>query len=593
VFHSFGRASLQFRKLQDARLCNNVKRVNRTEMCKPRGLPDLEAGSDFECDSRVISDDKCMEVALELNTFTYDDLLNVLPQVDTDFSIRRIVVKILQVDIETDTIGKEIDKFLTSRLWWYVTKEPFHWNKHMHRIVVLDRVTHGFEPSLQELSALQYPPTEVSCAESALLVNHNDFTMQAGWFSMLNAYFIVHGEMPYGITHMYVSEKNSPDESTSFVSAMDCPNLVNKWECAFLPTTNCTPPSALTKCNPPLCQINRLRDTRWATLVYSAATADAGLVPPDSTAYAQLRERSAKPTPGNVALVAAAAASADTPAPSVRYLKPYNSSAAPFHSMMFFSPEQYTYNFLLRPNAFYRMRIEEEIKRFRADHSFATSDRCVAAQIRRGDRTLPGMNVTEYCRQSNYANSDFGCATVPFASVTLRHVVESAATLVEPSVRTLFVTTDDEEWLDQQREVLRSTHPEWTVLNLHAPHHRYRPPAATAAAATAEGSASSSVSSGGAIAIAAQAAGGKGSSAAASAPPDEYEYMRLGAGTASGVLLHGSIELSRQCEAFVGHFGCGGTLMVYRAMCAHHDSWEYVCPPAFDVRSIPELILHP
>ena len=75
-------------------------------------------------------------------------------------------------------------------------------------------------------------------------------------------------------------------------------------------------------------------------------------------------------------------------------------------------------------------------------------------------------------------------------------------------------------------------------------------------------------------------------------PADEdYDYMRFKAGTASGVLLHGSIEASRQCEAFVGHFGCGGTMLVYKSLCAQHNHREYVCPPSLDVRTIRELRL--
>jgi hypothetical protein len=130
-------------------------------------------------------------------------------------------------------------------------------------------------------------------------------------------------------------------------------------------------------------------------------------------------------------------------------------------------------------------------------------------------------------------------------------VIDSAAKVADPSVRTLIVTTDDEEWLDGQREEVRKTRPEWRVLNLKAPH------------------------------IASAATGA-----------DQYDFMRHSAGTASGVLLHGSIELSRQCEAFVGHFGCGGTMLVYKSMCAQHNHREYVCPPSFDVRIIPELQIH-
>jgi len=235
--------------------------------------------------------------------------------------------------------------------------------------------------------------------------------------------------------------------------------------------------------------------------------------------------------------------------PQVRYLRPHHPELAPFQSMMTMELELYTYNLLLRPSAYYRSRIAEAIKSFYLASNMSSSDRCVAAQIRRGDRAMQGTNITEFCMKPENKDSDMGCANVPFASVTLQHVVDSAATLVEPSVRTLIVTTDDEEWLDQQRQELKATRPEWRVYNLKAPTH--------SATASAKGSGES------------------------------YDYMRYGAGTASGVLLHGSIELSRQCEAFVKHFGCGGTMLVYKSLCAKHNHREYVCPPSFDVRTIP------
>jgi hypothetical protein len=201
--------------------------------------------------------------------------------------------------------------------------------------------------------------------------------------------------------------------------------------------------------------------------------------------------------------------------------------------------------------------------------------------VRRGDRSSNAVNMTEFCRDPLNKDSDFGCSSVPFSLVTLQHVVDSAAKLVDPSVRTIIVTTDDEAWLDKQREELRATRPEWKVLNLRAPHHHH-----AAAVASATGS-----NAGGSNAGGSDGSGG-GSAGEAEKPESEldaYEYMRSGAGTESGVLLHGSIELSRQCEAFVGHFGCGGTMLVYKSLCARHNHHEYVCPPSFDVRTIDEL----
>jgi len=186
------------------------------------------------------------------------------------------------------------------------------------------------------------------------------------------------------------------------------------------------------------------------------------------------------------------------------------------------------------------------IKELQTTQNFSSSDRCVAAQIRRGDRTAR-VNITDYCMHAERPIPDYGCQSVPYSLVTLHHVIESASKIAHPDVKVLVVSTDDEKWLNEQKIIAKEMHPDWRVVNLVAPKN---PP------------------------------GTKG---------DSYSFMRYQAHTASGVLLHGSIQLSRQCEGFVGHFGCGGTSLFYKAMCAQHGSHEYVCPPAFDVRTIKEL----
>jgi hypothetical protein len=315
--------------------------------------------------------------------------------------------------------------------------------------------------------------------------------------------------------------------------------------------------------------VSSIEDTRKASALFDSASAtgknlhSAALQQPHDSAdylyYQSIVQRSKIPPVNNPTLLAAIADAANHKAPVMEYMKPYKPELAPFQSMMFADFDFYTFNLILRPSYFYRSRMAQTIDTFRKEHNFGTNERCVAAQIRRGDR-VPGGNITAYCLDKVNRRNDMGCANVPFAAITLQHVVDSAAVLVEDNVRTLIVTTDDEAWLNEQREELKKTRPEWRILNLKGP--------------TRAEHASHSEVPAPLVAL-------RGS--------EEYKYMRYGAGTASGVLLHGSIELSRQCEAFVGHFGCGGTMLVYKSLCAQHNQREHVCPPAFDLRTIKEL----
>jgi hypothetical protein len=167
-------------------------------------------------------------------------------------------------------------------------------------------------------------------------------------------------------------------------------------------------------------------------------------------------------------------------------------------------------------------------------------------------------DIMDYCYQNRKdvgRITDLGCFSTPFAAVTLKHVVDSAATLVPPEVRTLIVATDDEPWLIEQIEEVRKMYPDWKIIFLESPK----------------------------VKVAKTSTDDK---------EEAYYYMRARGGTASGTFWWGSIEVGRQCEGFVGHFGSGATMFYHYQLCEQHMHHENVCPATFDVRSIPELQTH-
>ena len=148
---------------------------------------------------------------------------------------------------------------------------------------------------------------------------------------------------------------------------------------------------------------------------------------------------------------------------------------------------------------------------------------------------------------------DLGCFSTPFASVTLGHVLDSAAKLVPSEVRTLILASDDEAWMVSEIEAMRQARPEWNVYFLEAP---------------------------------------KPENHDKKSSEEKYNYMRSKGGTASGTFWWGSIELARQCEGFVGHFGSSSTTFFHNQLCQQHLDFEDVCPATFDVRTISELKTH-
>ena len=111
------------------RLCNNGIVHNSTRMCTGQAYQ-----GNIPCDDRKISNGRCREVALEMESFTYENLLKLLPTIDSDITFRRILIKLTSTEnVDFKQLGIEIDKFLLSRLWWYVSKEPYAWSEEVHK----------------------------------------------------------------------------------------------------------------------------------------------------------------------------------------------------------------------------------------------------------------------------------------------------------------------------------------------------------------------------------------------------------------------------------------------------------------------------
>lgn len=254
-----------------------------------------------------------------------------------------------------------------------------------------------------------------------------------------------------------------------------------------------------------------------------------------------------------------------------------------------------------------------------------TLPRCVAVQLRRGDRVLSSLlpnkgpaagnaaaaaNATdeearraqqkyqEYCAQ--HPEGDFGCRSVPFAFVSLLNVTEVAHTLVDPDeVSHLVVSTDDEGWLQEQVALLQRHAPQWQVHYLPAPWlSHFNVTDLSSSSATASAAAHDHLNASELLP--------HGPDAAHYATPThhqhrhkahvvdkseaEEQFKKYGRrGLAGGIHFFASMQLLQQCEAFVGHFDSGVAWMMYTAMCHRHRGLVAVCPPVFDLRHLQEF----
>jgi hypothetical protein len=276
-------------------------------------------------------------------------------------------------------------------------------------------------------------------------------------------------------------------------------------------------------------------DNTHLTAIFTSASADGEHVPrsalkldQDDPTYVQLRSillRSSHPPETNLRLSGLLADASKHRFPPMKYMLPPSGALAgtaqvPFPRNTSAPIDYYTYNLLLRPSAPHRAWLAQTMADFRRGNAYSAQQRCVAVVVNK-----------------------HGCGALSTAfptAVSLADVVDRAVALVDPAVRTLFVTTDDMTWLNEQQEQLKSTRPEWKVVAL------------------------TTTLSGGSSALI----------------PDSE---RQGAGAARGEMLQVYIELARQCEAFVGQSDCERAEQVYQSLCAQHGQREHVCPPSADL----------
>ena len=515
-----GKITITRTEVRDWALCNNgVEEIGYREMkCKNYFKKEIP------CDDRSIPDEECVALEVRLEGKIDHKGLDIVWKVaDEDRSIRKLA---FTYDANlAQSFQSLTDTWLTHRLWWMVEREDYLWQKKPTMSLVLYRFRQNYENHLVWLSKVQYPPSEV-CDISPFILGKGT-CVHPGYAAMIGTYFNRHYYHAYAVLGIYVSTSNRPDESLTFISAADCPNRRNRWECIFLPSTNCTVPDAVTTCNTTNCVQNADFD------YYSIANRSGLPVPSPDNSFGATPNTPEQAHWGYYKDV-----------PDMPYLYNTEQPRGDGNVNVFF------HLFELRPNLFLRSLIAQMIEEFGKTNNFNfASDRCIAAHVRRGDRNLPEgfTNASEYCKSAaGRSDSDKGCFDVPFASIGLHHIMKKAQTLaghLRPGIRTVIVATDDyafvkSEIVRLEKENLMNG---WRVLAITPPEEFFD-----------------------------------------NEQKHDYTFFRSSMGTAGGVHFVGSLELLRHCEGFVGHDGSSVALFL-RAMCIKHYKYIGICPPALNL----------
>lgn len=580
--------------------CNEMKCLNFSQVS-------VNGSSLYFSQNAQIHSNPCHVISftVNINILQPEVLTPSIDRADNDYSIRKIIMHIgplgaIQKYTEiARSIGLMLDVILKTRPWWRVGKEPYDWQNPTSNklIVILDRYLPHWERHWRHLTSVHFPPSKEVCARMPILVGRSP-CIHPGWFSVGSFYSSTSASYPFAVSTAYVPYLDDvTHQQNAFISLnksrlrSECPLFnrsanIDTWQCAFLPTTNCSLPKYVTDCRNSTCVLDV---STGFQLLLDRAAEEGHLVPPSS-----LRDFVSTP---QTALQQEYAA--DLTAPPFFFSLPANLSYVKdqfkktkscwlSHADSTFAT--YMFGFLFRMNSFYRSRVAKIVHQFREAHSpyFDSSTRCVAVHLRRGDRVMrvpEGINYTAYCYNATNnlpctdapggeCDTDAGCGTdpsqPPFIAITLSHVLDKVSLLVgspskgnEPQP-VIYVASDDSDWVEREiarvgRESPPAT-PRWKIVTLRAPKLPRHSSNNSKEAADTDPFLGDQE------------------------PYPGYFYMRSQAGTESGTYLFASMELATQCEAFIGHMGCGGTMLHYQYMCMQHAGKKGICPPVYDMR---------
>lgn len=502
--------------------------------------------------------------------------------------------------ITDNTLGAIIDSFLTPSPWWTINKEAYHHYNSATAVakthmIVLHRFKPIWELYLRRLAAVQYPPTQEICEQSPLYIGR---MINSGWGSQILFAFHMQNS-PYSVFNVWYSENNDPHESMQTCHAQDCsPDIVNKWECVFLPLTNCSLSKVeFTHCHAPHYAKNTNCFPMDFFVVQNMSATGGAMVSwdgklgklPSNVHQHAISEH--YPLPGTDPDGQEENGLYTGEIPNERFIYAQDKILPrPVSREINF----YLFGSLFRPNYNLRRRVM-----IRLDELISTRqipfrvgvDQCVAIHIRRGDRMVDtsggnshqqSINMKEYCyvltggyrisrdncteealsavkRHWSYGSmdcaglSDYGCWDAhSFGELTLVDYLKKAWLLL-PLITNVFVMTDDGPWLEKEIAGLSVTLADRNVVD-------------------GIGIGNSNKSN---LNLSSYTIG--------MLPAEPNSRARGKNGTKYTVDFWTSIAVARHCQGFVGHFSSGLAHFVYNAMCFQHGHSTAQCPPGADI----------
>jgi hypothetical protein len=444
--------------------------------------------------------------------------------------------------------------------------------------IILSVIPTSLRKVLDNYISFYFPSNEV-CGSRPLSVEIDK------WSTWGNRYGITamhHGHHPESIFGIFIGDHCAHHNGNRFARSIHC-NKTNKFECLFLPSTNCTFPNLLTDCS----VSHSLGDgdsfyftnaTAEAAVVHSIADFRTTSLPAN---HPELHPRGLRVSPHQ----------AYSLGEEVQLISPetvLNSTSNDFQFRSF--PDVvYMSGIHFRQALFFRDKVQQIIQHTRLSPHYGVlrpEEQCVVLHLRKADRILKGFDgrMREWCHNhtnyqvktkdqavtGEYKGSplhygqwmNFGCLyTLPYGDASLEHYFNASLTMF-PDIQNLFVMTDDPGWLDENVEKVLG------IKNISA---------ARSSSASSEAMTDSSQT--------------------ASPADPRYSKLRIFPLASKRVPelarfdqyeanaeFWASIEIAKQCQGLILHPGSAVARVIAYSMCFKSSGVKYLhCPDFFDM----------
>ena len=456
---------------------------------------------------------------------------------DEDAAVRSLSFSIGK-DLDLDVALDIVEEFVKQRPHWVLVLDP----RGAAGVLMLHKYSPRSETYMRWVGSRQYPPAE-QCGELPYAIPY--FSGGTGWgslFAQLSSMLTSH---QHAIFCPWISRTNSEKDVTYLGPVEWCPHDVNKWLCQFMRPTNCTIPEGVVSGLhlPEVGQVGLYQGqhawTERTSSGHEVGTAARHVYQKEMLSrwdYNAVEVRLGYHGPIEENIV---------------YDRNNDSRVIGANREILD-----LYGVLWRFNKDARKRMMALADAVRDPNEQSS---CTAMHIRRGDRVLAGVDSAgheEFCRThiavplpqgghkcvdtlSNNATVscvmllDLGCFRGSrlgiFGGLTLEDYLDRASH-VSPAKR-VFVMSDDHKWLQNEISKLDPS-VGWNIYYIARSKDRGR---------------------------------------------DD-----------SGLYYSTSVELVRECDAFIGHFGSAVSMQLRDIMCVHHGARgglppKFGCPPVVDI----------